>query len=98
LALRYTSHAAKLAYQQSGEGRQTEPILPCEGEHLCVGIYKTTGSSQKVVQRDDALLTPEEVQNNFERSDLWYKISIISWIISLIMIIVGGLIGIWIVD
>ena len=40
LELFYTSHTAKLAYQQSGEGRQTEPTLPREGEHLCVRIYK----------------------------------------------------------
>ena len=66
LELCYASHTAKLAYQQSGEGRQTEPILPVEGEHLCVRSYKTTGSSQKVVQRDDALLTPEEVQKSWK--------------------------------
>ena len=66
LELCYTSRTAKVAYQQSGEGRQTEPILPREGERLCVRIYKTTGSSHKVVQRGDALLTPEEVQKNWQ--------------------------------
>jgi uncharacterized membrane protein len=33
-----------------------------------------------------------------ERSDLWFKISIISWIILFIMMIVGAIIGIWIWD
>jgi hypothetical protein len=33
-----------------------------------------------------------------ERSDLWYKISIISWVILFIMMIVGALIGIWIYE
>ncbi len=33
-----------------------------------------------------------------KRSDLWFKISKISWITSLVMIIGGALIGIWFFD
>jgi len=80
LELCYTSQSAKLAYQQSGESRQTEPILPGEGEHLCVRIYKTTGSSQKVVQRDDALLTPEEVQKNWKEVMVAIKQELETWV------------------
>ena len=33
-----------------------------------------------------------------ERSDLWFKISNISWISTLVMIIVGALTAIWVLD
>ena len=33
-----------------------------------------------------------------KRSDLWFKISKISWILTLVMIIVGGLTAIWFFD
>ena len=56
---------AKLAYQDRREGRQAEPVLPRPGEHLCVRTYASTGIAQSMVQRDDALLIPEEVQKNW---------------------------------
>jgi len=33
-----------------------------------------------------------------KRSDLWYKISNISWILTSVMIIVGALTAIWVLD
>ena len=33
-----------------------------------------------------------------KRSDLWFKISNISWISTLVMIIVGALTAIWVLD
>ena len=33
-----------------------------------------------------------------KRSDLWFKISKISWISTLVMIIVGALTAIWVLD
>ena len=79
MELCYTPRTAKLAYQQSGVCRQTEPKLPREGEHLCVRIYKTTGSSQKVVQRDDALLAPDEVQKNWKEVMVAIKQELETW-------------------
>jgi len=80
MELRYTFQSAKLAYQQSGEGRQTEPMLHCDGEHLCVRIDKTTGSSRKVAQRDDALLLPNQVQKNWKEVVVAIKHEFETWV------------------
>ena len=40
--LYYSPETAKFVYQ-SHERLQTEPVLPRDGEHLCVRIYATTG-------------------------------------------------------
>ena len=80
MVLRYTFQSAKLAYQQSGEGRQTEPMLHCDGEHLCVRIDKTTGSSRKVAQRDDALLLPNKVQKNWKEVVVAIKQELETWV------------------
>ena len=65
----YTVHAAKYAYQQEGVGRLAEPLLPREGEHLCIQSYTATGTAKVVAQRDDALLTFDEIQKALAGSD-----------------------------
>ena len=40
-------------------------MLPQSGEHLCVRTYTATGTTQTVVQRDFALLTPDEVNKHW---------------------------------
>ena len=64
LELCYIVRTAKFAYQPDGGGRPVAPLLPREGVHLCVHIFAATGATHTVVQRDDALLAPEEVQKN----------------------------------
>ena len=54
----------RFAYQKDGGSRQVEPLFPREGEHVCARIFAATGATKTVVQRDDALLTPDEVQKN----------------------------------
>ena len=67
IELCYEGHAHKLAYQND----QPTVVLPGEGEHLCAQIYKASTSKHKpgdkkvVVDRDDALLTKEEVQQHW---------------------------------
>ena len=56
--------AAKLSYQDRRGGPQAEPVFSRPGEHLRARTYASTGTSPTVVQRDDALLIAEEVQNN----------------------------------
>ena len=50
LELCHTVNAAKFAYQKNGGSRLAEPLLPREGEHLCVPIYAATGITKAVVQ------------------------------------------------
>ena len=65
LELCYTVETAKFAHQGDRESRQAEPITPMHGEHLCVRTYTATGTTQTVIQRDDALLTPDEVKTHW---------------------------------
>jgi len=43
-------------------------------------------------------VTWELMNSDNKRSDLWFKISKISWISTLVMIIVGALTAIWVLD
>jgi hypothetical protein len=45
-----------------------------------------------------AVVTWELMNSDNKRSDLWFKISKISWISILVMIIVGALTAIWVLD
>ena len=65
MELCYTIDTAKLAYQGNREGRQAEPMFPQLGEHLCARTYTATGTTQTVIQRVDALLTPDEVNKHW---------------------------------
>ena len=80
LELCYTVDAAELAYQALRGGRQAEPTLPRAGEHLCVRICAASGTAQTVVQRDDALPTPEEVQNNWQSVMAAIKQELENWV------------------
>ena len=40
-------------------------MLPQVGEHLCVRTYVAGNRTQAVVERDDALLTPDEVSKHW---------------------------------
>ena len=57
--------SAQFAYQQAGGSRQAEPLLPREGEHLCVRVYAASCTTRTVVQRDDALLATDKVQTHW---------------------------------
>ena len=65
LELWYTADTAKLAYQEPQGGWAAEPQLPAEGEYLCVQVFASTNRAQTVVQRDSALLKPDEVLKNW---------------------------------
>ena len=80
LELRYTVNAAKFAYQPHGGSWLAEPLLPREGEHLCVRNYAATGPTQTVVQRDDALLTPDEVQKHWPEVAVAIKQELETWV------------------
>ena len=59
----YTAEAATLAYQKGDGSQMAEVVLPGEAEHLCVRVYNAGNAQQIVVERDDALLTPERSQD-----------------------------------
>ena len=63
LELCFTPDTAKFAHQ--GEGLTAEPLVSQPGEHLCSRIYTATGKKQVVVERDDALLKPEETNTHW---------------------------------
>ena len=65
MELCYTVYAAKFAYRKDGGSRLVEPLLPREGEHLCIRIYAATGTTKTGAQRGDARLTPVEVQKHW---------------------------------
>ena len=65
IELCYTVNAAKFAYRKDGGSRLVEPLLPREGEHLCIRIYAATGTTKTGAQRGDARLTPVEVQKHW---------------------------------
>ena len=64
----------------------TEPKLPEEGEYLCMRLYQSTGRAQTVVEREDALRTPEETNEHwpavltamYEELQTWVKYGCIS--------------------
>eukprot|EP00969_Alexandrium_andersonii_P079493 3504938-Alexandrium_andersonii.AAC.1 len=66
LELCFTRETAKLAYQGSEGGHQTDPAFLGPAEHLAARVYVQPGkTSQAVAQRDDALLTPEETKQHW---------------------------------
>jgi len=62
LELWYTADTAKLAYRKGQGGPTANLPFPEAGEFLRVQVYASTSRAQTVVQRDDALLKPEEVK------------------------------------
>ena len=57
-----------------------EQLLPREEEHLCVRIYTATGTAKTAVQRDDALLTPGEVQRHWPEETVSIKQELETWV------------------
>ena len=47
------------------EDQGAEPVLPHNGEHLCIRIYVSTYRAQSIVERDDSLLTADEVNKHW---------------------------------
>ena len=80
MELCYTVDAAQLAYQGNRESRQAEPMVPLSGEHLCARTYTATGATQTVIQRDDALLTPDEVTRNWPEFPSAIKQELETWV------------------
>jgi hypothetical protein len=86
LELCCTVETAKFAYQGDRASRQAELIVTMHGEHLCVRTYTATGTTQTVIQRDDALLTPDEVKTHWsdvmsaikQELETWVKYGCIS--------------------
>eukprot|EP00969_Alexandrium_andersonii_P059512 2620801-Alexandrium_andersonii.AAC.1 len=69
LELCFTREASKFAYQAGTELEDHQvdrPVSPEAGEHLAARVYAAPGKkSQVVVQRDDALLAPEETKQRW---------------------------------
>eukprot|EP00974_Lingulodinium_polyedra_P036167 3468149-Lingulodinium_polyedra.AAC.1 len=55
---------AKLARRGSEGGQMSEPKMPEPGELSCSNIYISSVRSQSVVERDEALLTPQETREH----------------------------------
>ena len=56
-----------------------EVILPGEAEHLCVRVYHAGNAQQIVVERDDALLTPDEVNKHWVLVMAAIKVELETW-------------------
>ena len=80
LELCFTVDTAKFAYQGDRESRQAEPVVPQSGEHLCVRTYTATGTTQTVIQRDDALLTQYEVNKHWPEVMSAIKQELETWV------------------
>eukprot|EP00969_Alexandrium_andersonii_P021764 952812-Alexandrium_andersonii.AAC.1 len=83
LELCFTREASKFAYQanaESGDLPVDRPVTPEAGEHLVARVYAAPGKkSQVVVQRDDALLTPEETKQHWAEVTSAIKAELETW-------------------
>ena len=73
-------HTFRISKKGEAGWPNPEQLLPREGEHLCVRIYAATGTAKTAVQRDDALLTPGEVQKHWPEVTVAIKQELETWV------------------